>query len=790
MMCSPLTLATAVPAPEESVSVRQALELDYRSIPTLLETSVKSSKAPPAKRLTSSSSKTAPATCWPTSTLQATSAYKAVSNKQGTIHPIQAELTVMNGLSLAAVLSLCSTRAAIPTINAWVRQQNALGSAPKVYLALDGVTELLDLSNIVTVTTQNDASATVVQLWAQVNNTYASWYYAPTLNNGANQWAWTPNTAFQSSLPTGTQTAAVYGDSFANTMLVQPASDSTNVFQIQNSSGTTLVNADTSNQNVTVTGGSGGASISYVNSWNTHTSLSSATYVWSSSEPSPSTKGDLMTLAVYDYSSTVAVDSISGGGVGSNWHYVDSYTGASSHEELWQGTVSTTGSSSVTVNFSSAPNAEIELVAYEFDAGLGPQTGWTVVTSGSKANGSNTQITYPTLTSTAAGELYFGYSADQQAGLTDQTGCTEGTCGYTSYGDSTIYNTSLAASTQYIPTGAQSPAGTSNTIAAIFEPSSTPGLTVNGNSLVTGVNSVSAFQVQDSSGSSIFDVDTSADTVTMLQNARVSTYNDGYQEYAFTLADSLASPNQALRLRINNGGANIESAGTDLWISGFPNADFSGSQVYFARGDLPTGDLFIGNAAMDGTSNSVSGDDGATQLVLDSTASGTTGDPTSAFNGSMYYNTHMNEFRCYQNGEWRNCVSAVQSWNTSGAASTANTSSTSYSNYPGTSSVSFTKAASSTNLVASISVDPWRSSSTAGMIDIAVRIAGTDHFCTKFFFNAQNTHEQISCSVIVTGVSAGSQTAQVRWREDPGSSGCTFNADSDTWTTMTVQETD
>lgn len=261
---------------------------------------------------------------------------------------------------------------------------------------------------------------------------------------------------------------------------------------------------------------------------------------------------------------------------------------------------------------------------------------------------------------------------------------------------------------------------------------------------------------------------------------------------SLVISDSLDKPTTAIRLRAISTGDNIESGGQDLWLSGWSNANFTGSQLFFARGNLGTGDLFIGNAQLNGTSNAISGSEGAALLVLDSTAnsSADSGDPANAFNGAMYYNSYTNEFRCYQNSEWRNCVSAVQSWNMNGAAATGTTSSTTYSNYPGTSSISFTKAASSTKLVVSINVDPWKSSTSTGMVDIAVNIAGTDYFCTKFFFNSQNVHEQVACSVIVTGISAGAQTAQIQWRMDPGSSGCTFNADNDTWTTMTIQETD
>ncbi len=144
------------------------------------------------------------------------------------------------------------------TISARVKQQNAMASAPVVNLTMNNTAEIITKADIVAVTTQNDGSATVVQLWGRITNNYEAWNYTPLLNagwiGGANDapWIWSPLSAFQASLPTGTQTAAIYGDSFANTLTVQTATNTSTAFQVQNSSGTDVLNVDTTNSYVGV----------------------------------------------------------------------------------------------------------------------------------------------------------------------------------------------------------------------------------------------------------------------------------------------------------------------------------------------------------------------------------------------------------------------------------------------------------------------------------------------------------------------------------------------------------
>jgi hypothetical protein len=141
------------------------------------------------------------------------------------------------------------------TVSARVKQQAALGAAPIVNITLNNTARIIAKDDIKAVTTQNDGSATVVQLWGRITNMYEEWNYTPVVNQGwvgssDAPWRWTPGTAFQASLPTGTQTSTIYGDSYANTLTVQNAVNSVTAFQVQNATSSNVLTVDTSNSRV------------------------------------------------------------------------------------------------------------------------------------------------------------------------------------------------------------------------------------------------------------------------------------------------------------------------------------------------------------------------------------------------------------------------------------------------------------------------------------------------------------------------------------------------------------
>ena len=143
------------------------------------------------------------------------------------------------------------------TVTARVKQQNALGGVPYVNVTLNNTAEIITKDDIVAVTTQNDGTATVVQLYGRITLTYEQWYFTPVLNSdqSPSKWAWSQSAGFLAALPAGAQTAAVYGNSYANTLTVQPAANVTNAFQVKNAAGNnTAFSVDTGNLRVAVGG--------------------------------------------------------------------------------------------------------------------------------------------------------------------------------------------------------------------------------------------------------------------------------------------------------------------------------------------------------------------------------------------------------------------------------------------------------------------------------------------------------------------------------------------------------
>ena len=185
---------------------------------------------------------------------------------------------------------------------------------------------------------------------------------------------------------------------------------------------------------------------------------------------SPQHVGDLLALVVKVDSSTVTATSVSGGGV-STWTRAEGpYTGYAGHDlEIWMGPVSTTGASTITVGYSgTVTSVYTGLASQEFSA-AGSTPVWTVDTGGGISNASSTTTTFPKLTPSGSGELYFGYAAVVN---TASAGSTSGfTYATTSDGDVSTYDTSVSAAVQ--PTAKQSPAGLSGAVAVLITASST-----------------------------------------------------------------------------------------------------------------------------------------------------------------------------------------------------------------------------------------------------------------------------------------------------------------------------
>ncbi len=180
---------------------------------------------------------------------------------------------------------------------------------------------------------------------------------------------------------------------------------------------------------------------------------------------SPQHVGDLMTLAIKICSPTVSVSSVSGGGVTSWTKAVGPYTAYKDTElEIFTGVVSTKGSSTITVTFSaSVRSVYVGLAAREFSGSAGTSTTWALDTGAGIANASSSTVTFPKLTPSTTGELYFGYAALANTG---SAGTTPGfTYATTVDADLVTYDTGVMGTVQ--PSARQSPAGVSGAVAIL-----------------------------------------------------------------------------------------------------------------------------------------------------------------------------------------------------------------------------------------------------------------------------------------------------------------------------------
>lgn len=232
--------------------------------------------------------------------------------------------------------------------------------------------------------------------------------------------------------------------------------------------------------------------------------------------------------------------------------------------------------------------------------------------------------------------------------------------------------------------------------------------------------------------------------------------------------------NKQYRFRTNGSGLDLESGGADIYISGWTGVNFSGTQHTWIRANLSLPGVFIGTGS--GSANPM-------KLILSD--KNTSGDP-GGYNGSMYYNSNSGRFRCYEAGEWKDCVSMVESAGTSNAAVSGTTTSASYVNVPGTSSLAYTKKTSASKLVLTLNVSYWATAANTST-RLGLRVDTTDYDCTNFFFNTNSLHMQVSCTIVLSGISAGSKTIQARWKRMSGTG--TLSMDSGDWTNITVIET-
>jgi hypothetical protein len=178
----------------------------------------------------------------------------------------------------------------------------------------------------------------------------------------------------------------------------------------------------------------------------------------------PQHVGDLEVLTI-KADANVTVTSISGGGV-SSWTKAEGYTGYAGHDlEIWTGAVTSSGAATITAAFSGSVASDYTgMASQEFSASSGTSATWAVDTGGGISNASSSTVTFPKLTPSGTGELYFSYAAvanNASAGTASGFSYSP-----TSDGDVATYDTSVSAAVQ--PTATQNPAGASGAIAVLL----------------------------------------------------------------------------------------------------------------------------------------------------------------------------------------------------------------------------------------------------------------------------------------------------------------------------------
>jgi hypothetical protein len=180
----------------------------------------------------------------------------------------------------------------------------------------------------------------------------------------------------------------------------------------------------------------------------------------------PQKVGDLMILSDQLQSTSVNVTAVSGGNSGT-WHLAEQFidTANTLTYQVWYAVATSTGSSTITLTYSATTPLPVELIADSFTTSRAVT--WNVAVDGGVSNSASTTVAFPTLTSGAApGELYWGASQEQGAGV---AGTTPGfVYGQTSVANECLYNVGPAPNSSYTPSAGQTPVGVATSVGVIF----------------------------------------------------------------------------------------------------------------------------------------------------------------------------------------------------------------------------------------------------------------------------------------------------------------------------------
>ena len=359
-------------------------------------------------------------------------------------------------------------------------------------------------------------------------------------------------------------------DTMSNTLTA-----ASNGVQIQNSSGTTLLSVDTINNKTTLT--NAGATTSSISTSGTNWD-NGGTNVETVSV-TPAVVGDIMLVATCECGSGNHVTGISGGDV-TTWTQLVATptTGALTIYHLWEGKITSTGTTNVSISWSGTPGVTTEVNAQEFSSSYGSSANWSFVVANDAHNlSSSTTVTYPSLTSTAAGQAYWGYMVTGATSINNS--CTTGTgftCIQTSTGhEGAAWNTSLAANTAYAPTQTSNASGTSGGVGVIMSalPSSA------NTALLVSSTGVNALQVQNEAGTSILNDDTTTGALTIAGGLTGGEYNSGLISDPNGLNYTIGTDALVYNLATTSG-TTATTATSVFNVTGLPAVD--GTVAYFS----------------------------------------------------------------------------------------------------------------------------------------------------------------------------------------------------------------
>ena len=324
----------------------------------------------------------------------------------------------------------------------------------------------------------------------------------------------------------------IVGDAgFAGKVSIQTTTNSTSAFQVQNSSGATLLNADTTNSAISI---NANTIISGVNiSGSTAAVVQQTTATTSGNNSltatfgSSTTVGDTLVVGAEIFNNAHTVQSVSGGGV-TTWHQISaaSVTG-NRRQEVWYGTVTSPGTAVTTTQSSGGDDYSNLIVAEVSGLAASP------LDQAASQYTTSTTATTPSITTTTANEIVFAFAQGDNyddAYGTPSDGFTALNSAYPDWSGGAYQTTSSTGSYSTSWTHGGSTDNFETSIVSFKSLSSQPDIldiATSGGAVVSSIsstgsatfknstNSSSAFQIQNASGTVLLNADTTNNRITV-----------------------------------------------------------------------------------------------------------------------------------------------------------------------------------------------------------------------------------------------------------------------------------